>query len=365
MRQLVGHLWTWMVIVAVICIVLPSMTDSRAPKQQQQPTDSFQLDQDQTRDENLVDLDHLESSRNVDTRVFNKPQPNFYFHQPNQNAAKKKTQASASHMISNRNAAALASSGGAPNRLLKKQGKETFLNVKSIYYVDILSFTIHYDIKGKNKQIEGMLQGSLGGSQRSQTQTTTTTTTQPPTLSPHPIQVNVTAKVGETVMLACVINSAGYNGLNPGVIWMQGNLGNVLTLNTNRITVDPRFEIVQQPLPSQSFQMSHRERPSSIIRNEEDGDRSGSSSSSSNGDGIGNNGESTDEDSSATAGGATVSNNDINNYYHLRITNVQLYDENEYACERSITKNNEDQPSLHSLVYLHVTRKWFSQKLTF
>lgn len=125
MRQLVGYLWTWMVILAVICIVLPSMTHSRTPKQQKQPTDSFQLEQDQTRDDNLIDLDNLES-RNVDTRLFNKPQPNFYFHQPNQNAAKKK-QASASHLISNRNAAALASSGGAPNRLLKKQGTETVL----------------------------------------------------------------------------------------------------------------------------------------------------------------------------------------------------------------------------------------------
>jgi hypothetical protein len=59
---------------------------------------------------------------------------------------------------------------------------------------------------------------------------------------------NVTVKVGESVLLSCVID-ASY-GLSPGVIWMQGKIGNVLTLNTNRITVDPRFEIVQQPLPS-------------------------------------------------------------------------------------------------------------------
>lgn len=173
---------------------------------------------------------------------------------------------------------------------------------------------------------------------------TTTTTT---TTSSHPLQVNVTAKVGETVMLACVINSAGYNGLNPGVIWMQGNLGNVLTLNTNRITVDQRFEIVQQHLPSQSFQMSHRERPSqapptlsepSSLSQE---DRRASSSQ--------------DADPSSLS---QQPSNDISNYYHLKITNVQLYDENEYACETSITRHNEDQPSLHSLIYLHVTRKY-------
>ena len=46
------------------------------------------------------------------------------------------------------------------------------------------------------------------------------------------------------------------------------------------------------------------------------------------------------------------SSNDMKNYYHLKITNVQLYDENEYACETS--KRNE---YLHSLVYLHVSRK--------
>lgn len=174
------------------------------------------------------------------------------------------------------------------------------------------------------------------------------------TPAPHPIQVNVTAKVGETVMLACVVNTAGYNGLNPGVIWMQGNLGNVLTLNTNRITVDQRFEIVQQPLPSQTFQMSHRERPStpsssSSSRALDDVETGAASATSEN--------ENEDEaDDSSNLSPVQLHTSDVNNYYHLKITNVQLYDENEYACETSITRRNEDQPSLHSLVYLHVTR---------
>ncbi len=43
-------------------------------------------------------------------------------------------------------------------------------------------------------------------------------------------------------------------------------------------------------------------------------------------------------------------------YYHLRINNVQAFDENEYACETSLTKKSDDQPSLHSLVYLYVTQ---------
>lgn len=113
--------------------------------------------------------------------------------------------------------------------------------------------------------------------------------------------INVTVKVGETVVLNCVINSS--YGLNPGVIWMQGKLGNVLTLNTNRITVDPRFDIIQQ---SQDLDLTKQ--------------------------------------------------NDVS-FYNLQIENVQLYDENEYACQTSITKRNEDQPNLHSLIYLQVTRK--------
>lgn len=234
---------------------------------------------------------------------------------------------------------------------------------------------------GKNKQMES---GNESGQQLMSPPTTTTTISQSSlnhqqgSTMPHPIQVNVTAKVGETVMLACIINSAGYNGLNPGVIWMQGNLGNVLTLNTNRITVDSRFEIVQQPLPSQSFQMSHRERPSSssppvahhrhvghdaTATNERTSrlislDEAVSSQSSRYHDDA----ASVLTEAAAAAAAAAVASpqsssvNDINNYYHLKITNVQLYDENEYVCETSITKLDEDKPSLHSLVYLHVTR---------
>ncbi|CAF0733656.1 unnamed protein product [Brachionus calyciflorus] len=122
--------------------------------------------------------------------------------------------------------------------------------------------------------------------------------------------VNVTAKVGEAIVLNCAINST----LNPGAIWTQGKIGNVLTFNTNRITVDPRFDVIQHSvhkeddpndpnliLPKQAFQ------------------------------------------------------NDVN-YYNLQIENVQLYDENEYACQTSITKSNEDEPLIHSLIHLHVTQ---------
>ena len=134
---------------------------------------------------------------------------------------------------------------------------------------------------------------------------------------------NVTVKVGETAILTCVINST--QGSNPGVIWMQGKLGNVLTLNTNRITVDSRFDIIQQPLPQLEVKNkiignSKRDGQSNII-----------------------------QQLPMEVG-----------YYHLRIANVQLYDENEYACETSITKRNEDEPNLHSLIYLHVTRKSFN-----
>jgi hypothetical protein len=126
---------------------------------------------------------------------------------------------------------------------------------------------------------------------------------------------NVTVKVGESVVLNCAIDSS--YGLNPGVIWMQGKLGNVLTLNTNRITVDPRFEIIQQPLQDMDPSLITIKRDSSNL-NEKQNEMS---------------------------------------YYHLKISNVQIYDENEYACETSLTRKNDDQPNLQSLVYLHVTRE--------
>lgn len=186
--------------------------------------------------------------------------------------------------------------------------------------------------------------------------TTRTTTTVSQTTSSSTSQsqvqvdlVNYTAKVGDTVILNCVIN-ASY-GINPGVIWMQGNLGNVLTLNTNRITVDSRFEIVQQPIQKQSSeqteveqqqqphqQLTHREKVKTHLLK-------GSSSNE------------TDKPDEAVNGKQLFSGNEFS-FYHLKINNVQLYDENEYACETSITKRNEDQPNLHSLIYLHVTRKF-------
>jgi hypothetical protein len=60
------------------------------------------------------------------------------------------------------------------------------------------------------------------------------------------ISYNVTKKVGDTVILYCAVNSS--LGANPGVIWMQGKQGNVLTLNTNRISADGRFEVIQTPV---------------------------------------------------------------------------------------------------------------------
>lgn len=136
---------------------------------------------------------------------------------------------------------------------------------------------------------------------------------------------NVTAKVGETVILTCVISSS--YGVNPGVIWMQGKLGNVLTLNINRITVDPRFDIIQQPLSHQTQSMHPDEGLDQI-----------------------------NQETNQVIGKQQFQNEAVT-YYNLRIENVQLYDENEYACETSITKRNEDQPNLHSLIQLHVTRK--------
>ena len=142
---------------------------------------------------------------------------------------------------------------------------------------------------------------------------------------------DLTVKVGDTAILKCAINST--YGSNPGVIWMQGKLGSVLTLNTNRITVDTRFEIVQLPLDTQPdtrlADIEHNLIISSNNNNKRDGQMP-----------------------------LLLVQPQLPelSYYHLKIVNVQIFDENEYACETSITKNNDDQPSLHSLIRLHVTR---------
>lgn len=44
------------------------------------------------------------------------------------------------------------------------------------------------------------------------------------------------------------------------------------------------------------------------------------------------------------------------NYYHLKINNLQSYDENEYSCETTIARQNNDQQNLQSLINLKVTR---------
>ncbi len=105
---------------------------------------------------------------------------------------------------------------------------------------------------------------------------------------------------------------------------MQGKLGNVLTLNTNRISADSRFEIVQSPLEN--------EEPSNMIK------RQNSQKSQQKFHYL--------------------------NYYHLKINGVQINDENEYACETTISQS-DDQENLQSLVHLKVTRKkrFFLKKL--
>ena len=140
-----------------------------------------------------------------------------------------------------------------------------------------------------------------------------------PNLNAKIRMLNLTAKVGDTVVLNCGIN-ASY-GLNPGVIWMQGKLGNVLTLNLNRITTDGRFEITQtsQPMQAAPNRTGLNSKRQSVNQKEQQPFHF--------------------------------------NYYHLRINNVQVYDENEYACETTLTRRSDDQPSLHSLIYLRVTRK--------
>jgi hypothetical protein len=160
--------------------------------------------------------------------------------------------------------------------------------------------------------------------------------------------INVTAKVGETVILTCAVNSSF--GANPGVVWMQGKLGNVLTLNTNRITLDPRFDIiqhaiVQQPKKSSSSDANLASSPASPPLGLYD-------------DYTVNSLESYEPPPSQVVVAKQPLQNEIS-YYNLRIENVQLYDENEYACETSLTKRNDDTPNLHSLMFLSITRKLY------
>lgn len=128
--------------------------------------------------------------------------------------------------------------------------------------------------------------------------------------------IKITAKVGESVILNCAINSS----FNPGAIWTQAKIGNVLTFNTNRITVDPRFEIIQHSI----HQEDELELP----------------------------------DPNQISASKQSLNNDVT-FYNLKIDNVQLYDENEYVCQNSITKSDEDEPIIHSLIYLFITSKFF------
>lgn len=127
--------------------------------------------------------------------------------------------------------------------------------------------------------------------------------------------IKMTAKVGESVILNCAINSS----FNPGAIWTQAKIGNVLTFNTNRITVDPRFEVIQHSIHKEDDVVVSD--PNQIVAKQ------------------------------------TLSNDVV--FYNLKIDNVQLYDENEYVCQNSITKSDEDEPVIHSLIYLYVTSKFF------
>lgn len=95
-------------------------------------------------------------------------------------------------------------------------------------------------------------------------------------------------------------------------------MGNVLTLNANRISADGRFEVIQAPLqqknaliqPGDNFRKRHNQKRFEM------------------------------------------------NHYHLKINSVQANDENEYACE--LTQGPvDDHSNLKSLVYLRVTRKAF------
>jgi hypothetical protein len=145
------------------------------------------------------------------------------------------------------------------------------------------------------------------------------------------------------------------------VIWMQGKLGNVLTLNTNRITMDGRFEIVQQPIESKA---PHLHIESRIADSSQNGKASKHSKKPHH-----HNHQGGFEGNNEASGGHRRSFNGAHYvrhiaqqqneliYYNLKINNLQIYDENEYACETSITKHHDEEPSLHSLFYLHVTRK--------
>ena len=149
-----------------------------------------------------------------------------------------------------------------------------------------------------------------------------------------PEHVNVTVKVGDSIILNCAINSS--YGINPGVIWMQGKLGNVLTLDTSRITADTRFEIIQLPL--------HQSISNDLVIN-------GTIKRSSN------------HHHHRHHNYRQVTPTDFN-YYHLKINNVQIDDENEYACETSSNKH-EEQSNVHALFNLHITQSpSFIEQLT-
>ena len=148
---------------------------------------------------------------------------------------------------------------------------------------------------------------------------------------------NITAKVGESVILYCAINSS-YD-LNPGVIWMQGNLGHVLTLNKNRITVDSRFEIVQDltniEVPAGSVIIknahanyhAHPHGPNKMLRHNQP----------------------QTQPQQQLPNGLT--------FYHLKINNLQTFDENEYACETTFeNRDDEETPNLKSVINLQVTQ---------
>ena len=123
---------------------------------------------------------------------------------------------------------------------------------------------------------------------------------------------------------------------------MQGKLGNVLTLNTNRITVDPRFEIIQQSAPiepSAGTLVVHKNANANVINSHKKQRHNKQQSHH-------------------------VQQQALSEfmYYQLRISDLQTFDENEYACETTLTGRengeDEDQPNLHSLIYLHVTREF-------
>ena len=131
----------------------------------------------------------------------------------------------------------------------------------------------------------------------------------------------------------------------------KGKLGNVLTLNTNRITLDPRFDIIQHAIVQQPKKQPTAE---DLL----------ASSLSSPASGIYSDYLVNSLQNFEPSGKVVVATkqqqqqqqqNEIS-YFNLRIENVQIYDENEYACETSITKGNDDTPNLNSLISLYITR---------